>query len=224
MRPVKPPRYTPAALALGLAAGALLGGCGSATKTVTVAATPSATQATETRPQATETTPSATSAAPPANTSAGGTPAPTSTRTAPEPAFTEGAPSSEGTAGGGGVAAAVRARGYTPNDPGQYHPGQTLGVLVGTRAGSGDGYGQRAFFFVNGRYLGTDTKEPSASVKVVSQGDTEVTLAYPLYRSGDALCCPGGGQATVHFQLNNGRLTPLDPIPPAHSTSALSRY
>ena len=79
-------------------------------------------------------------------------------------------------------------------------------MLVGTRTGSGDGYGQQAFFFVDGRYIGTDAKEPSASVKVVSQGDTEVALAYPLYRSSDPLCCPSGGQAIVHFQLNNGRL------------------
>src|SRR5437588_273451 len=53
----------------------------------------------------------------------------------------------------------------------------------------------------------------SAKLRVVSQSDTEVTVAYPLYRRNDALCCPGGGQATVRFQLNNGRLTPLDPIP-----------
>ncbi len=70
---------------------------------------------------------------------------------------------------------------------------------MGTRTGSGDGYGQQAFFFVGGRYLGTDAKEPSATVKVVSQSDTEVTLAYPLYRKGDPLCCPGGGQASVRF-------------------------
>ena len=60
-------------------------------------------------------------------------------------------------------------------------------------------------------------------MKVVSQSDTEVTLAYPLYRSSDPLCCPSGGQATVRFQLNNGRLAPLGAIPPASSKSGLSR-
>jgi hypothetical protein len=88
---------------------------------------------------------------------------------------------------------------------------------------SSDGHGQQAFFFVNNGYIGTDAKEPSATVKVVSQSDTEVTLAYPLYRSSDPLCCPGGGQTTVTFQLNNGKLTPLGPIPPASSTTGLSR-
>ena len=67
-------------------------------------------------------------------------------------------------------------------------------MLIGTQTGSSDGYGQQAFFFVDGRFIGTDTKQPSATVKVLGQGDTEVTLAYPLYRSGDPLCSPSGGQ------------------------------
>jgi hypothetical protein len=92
-------------------------------------------------------------------------------------------------------------------------------VLIGTRAGSSDGYGQQAFFFVNGRYIGTDSKVPSATVSVVSQNDTEVTLAYPLYRKGDPLSSPSGGVAKVRFQLNNGQLAPLDEIPPASSSS-----
>ena len=118
----------------------------------------------------------------------------------------------------------MRARGFTPNDTSQYHSNQTLRVLVGTRTGSGDGYGQQAFFFIDGRYIGTDAKEPSATLKVVSQSDTSVTLAYPLYRHDDPLCCPGGGQATVSFQLDNGRLVPLGAIPPTNSTKGLSRY
>jgi hypothetical protein len=118
---------------------------------------------------------------------------------------------------------AVHERGYTPDDTSQFHSGQTLAVLVGTRTGSADGYGQQAFFFVGGRYIGTDTKEPSATVKVLSQGDTEVTLSYSLYRPHDPLGSPSGGQASVRFQLNNGKLTPLGTIPPASSSSGLSR-
>ena len=118
----------------------------------------------------------------------------------------------------------MRAKGYTPTDPSQYHSNQTLRVLVGRKSDSGDGYAQQAFFFVNGRYIGTDTREPSATLRVISQGDTEVTLGYPLYRRNDPLCCPGGGQATVRFQLNNGRLMPLDAIPPVERSGALSRH
>jgi hypothetical protein len=117
----------------------------------------------------------------------------------------------------------VRSKGFTPIESAQYHSNQALRVLVATRTGSGDGYGQQAFFFVNGRYLGTDAKEPSAKLRVVSQSDTEVALAYPLYRKNDPLCCPGGGQATVHFQLNNGRLTALDAIPAVGPASGPGR-
>jgi hypothetical protein len=151
----------------------------------------------------------------------GGTSAKTgTTRSAPEPAFTQHEAGSEGA---GTAAATVRANGFTPNDTSEYHANQTLRVLVGTRTGSGDGYGQRAFFFVGGRYIGTDAKEPSAKLRVVSQSDTSVTISYPLYRHTDPLCCPAGGQATVSFQLNNGKLVPVGKIPPASSTNGLSR-
>jgi hypothetical protein len=204
-----------------LACTALLAACGGGTKTVTATSSPSVTVASTAATATTDTT--ATSSAPktataPATSSAG---TPAATRTAPEPAFTEHQQSAAENVRA--AAALVRAHGFTPNDTSEYHAGQTLRVLVGTRTGSGDGYGQQAFFFVGDRYIGTDAKEPSASVKVVSQGETEVTLAYPLYRPSDPLCCPGGGTATVHFQLNNGKLTALDPIPPASSKAGLSR-
>jgi hypothetical protein len=137
------------------------------------------------------------------------------TRTGGAPAFTK-----ESTGGEGGLGAAVavvKAHGYTPGETSTYRAEQTLRVLVGTRTGASDGYGQQAFFFVDGHYIGTDTSEPSASVKVVGQSDTEVTLAYQIYKPGDPLGKPSGGEKTVRFQLNNGHLVALDPIP---STSA----
>jgi hypothetical protein len=211
-------------LLLGVSGAALLGGCGSGsqTKTASVASTPGASQ-TGTSAQPTTGTHSSTTTTPagPAQTTTnGGTPAPTTTRAAPEPAFTQQEARTEGLSG---ATAAVRAKGFTPNNTSDYHANQALRVLIGTRTGSGDGYGQQAFFFVNGRYIGTDSARPSATLRVVAQGDTEVTLAYPLYRKNDPLCCPGGGAARVRFQLDNGRLAPLDPIPPANSTNGLSR-
>jgi hypothetical protein len=203
-------------LPLALLSAVVLAGCGSQTKTVTVASAPATTSSstTTTAPSTTSSTPTTTAATTPTS--------PSTTRTAPEPSFTE--TEQEAKSGTLGAAvAALRARGYSPNDTAEYHSGQTLRVLVGTRTGSADGYGQQAFFFVDGHYLGTDTKEASAKVKVVSQNDTEVAVAYPLYRSGDPLCCPGGGQRVVHFALNNGKLTALDPIPPANSKTGDSR-
>jgi hypothetical protein len=197
-----------------LCAGALLLGCGSATKTVTASGAPPETQAQQSTKATTPTT-TAKSPATSQGTSTG------TTRSAPGPAFAQ--EKAQG-AGAAEAVALVRAKGYTPTDPSQYHSNQTLRVLVARKSNSGDGYAQQAFFFVNGRYIGTDTREPSATLRVVSQGDTEVALGYPLYRRNDPLCCPGGGQATVRFQLNNGRLMPVDAIPPVERSGALSRH
>jgi cytoskeletal protein RodZ len=216
-----------AALTLGVCDVVALSGCGgSQTKTVSATNEPATTQAsssvsTQSKPTtSTSTTPSTTSTTPAQTTTNGGTSAPTATRTAPEPAFAQQETHAEGVSA---AASLVRARGYTPNDTSEYHPDQTLRVLVGTRTGSSDGYGQQAFFFVSGRYIGTDTKEASATVKVLAQSDTEVTLGYSLYKPGDPLSSPSGGQAVVHFQLNNGKLTPVGKIPPASSSSGVAR-
>jgi LppP/LprE lipoprotein len=191
-----------------------LSGCGEATKTVSIANTPTpSTSSSSSASTGASTTTAATTTSALTSTTA------STTRTQSAPAFTH----PTGSSGSGAATAVLRAHGYTANDTSQYHPNQTLGVLVGTRTGSGDGYGQQAFFFVGGRYIGTDSTQPSATLRVVSQSDTQVTLAYPLYRSHDALCCPSGGEARVTFELNNGKLTPLQPIPPSSSQTGLSR-
>jgi LppP/LprE lipoprotein len=200
-----------------LVLAALLAGCGGGTKTVTAASAPLPEQTTSTAAPRTSTTTTSTSTTPTSTATApsesGGTSSPSTTRTAPAPAFTH--QGTGGTGSGGtsasaeGLSAAeavVRAQGFTVSSGSEYHPDQTLRVLVGSRSGSAEGNGQQAFFFVDGRYIGTDAKQPSAQIHVVSQGDTEVALAYAL---------AGGGQATVRFQLNNGKLVPLGAIPSA---------
>jgi LppP/LprE lipoprotein len=204
---------------LALAAGTLmLAACGSQAKTPTLAPAPA-----RSLPTTSQTTPPSRPAATGTSTApvtpSGGSEA-SSTRSAPEPAFASPPAQGEGLSA---ASATVRSLGYTPVSTSDYHPTQTLRVLTGTRAGSSDGHAQQAFFFVDGRYIGTDSREPSAMLTVVSQGDTEVTLAYALYRPGDAPCCPGAGQARVRFQLDNGKLAALDPIPPAHSSAGTSR-
>ncbi|HXB64702.1 MAG TPA: LppP/LprE family lipoprotein [Solirubrobacteraceae bacterium] len=234
------------ALALGAMGGALLGGCGGGTQTVSVSGAPdtggggahadaqpstpagstTATGTHTTTPTPTTTTSAGGGTGVPNTTSPAGEPTASTTRTAPAPAFVHpGGQSSEGSASAAAEAAAqaVRAQGYTPESLTPYHPNQTLRVLIGTRNDSTAGYNQRAFFFLDSHYLGTDSSQPSASVRVVGQSDTEVALAYALYRPGDHECCPSGGTATVHFQLNNGQLVPLQSIPPASSAGGLSR-
>jgi hypothetical protein len=208
------PLTIPMAL-LGVALAALLAGCGGGTKTVdastplpegTTSTSAPRTNTTTTTP-VTPTTPTSTATAP---SESGGTAGPSTTRTATAPAFTHqggaGTTTGESAEGLGAAEAVVRTKGFTVNAASDYHPNQTLRVLVGTRTGSAEGNGQQAFFFVDGRYIGTDAKQPSAQIHVVSQGDTEVTLAYAL---------AAGGQATVRFQLNNGKLAPLGEIPSA---------
>lgn len=209
----------PATTLLAAAATAMaIAGCGSGgTKTVSVANTAPSEAAT----QPTTTTGTTKSSPPPTTstntgTSTNQTGGAEATRTGSAPAFTKESASSEGV---GAATAVVRAHGYTPDETSQYRPNQTLRVLVGTKTGSSDGYGQQAFFFVDGHYLGTDTSQPSATVKVVSQGDTEVTLSYPIYQAGDPLGSPSGGEKTVRFQLNNGHLVPLGQIPSAAARS-----
>lgn len=225
-----------AAVVAALATGAIaLAGCGESTETVSVSSAPTST-GTQARTSAASgststhsTTPTTATGATGATGPASGSATPSTTRTAPAPAFAEqerakttgaGGTSAEGAEG---AAAVVREHGYLANNTSEYHPNQTLRVLIGTGERSNDGYDKRAFFFLDGRYIGTDASTPSAQVSVVSQGDTEVTLAYSLYRPHDALCCPSGGQAKVTFQLNNGKLAPLQPIPPAQSSTGLSR-
>jgi hypothetical protein len=199
-----------------MALAALLAGCGGGTKTVDASTPlPEGTTSTSAPRASTTTSTTATSTTPTSTTTppseSGGTASPSTTRTATAPAFTHqggtGATTTGESAEGLGAAeAVVQAKGFTVDAASDYHPDQTLRVLVGTRTGAAEGNGEQAFFFVDGRYIGTDAKQPSASVHVVSQGDTEVALAYAL---------AGGGQATVRFQLNNGKLVPLEAIPSA---------
>jgi hypothetical protein len=216
---------------LGACAGVLVSGCGSATKTVSVAGPPRGSQtaaasapSTRTGPTATPDAANAPSTGAPAQSANGGTTAPEggagATHTAPEPAFAEHGGGEEGLSA---ATAVLQEKGFTPTDTSDYHPNQTLRVLIGSRTESGVGHAEQAFFFVDGHYVGTDTSEPSARVSVLEQGDTRVALAYALYKKSDPTCCPSGGQATVRFELDNGTLTPLDPIPPVTSGTGLSR-
>jgi hypothetical protein len=210
------------AAALALLAVLALTACGDSTKTVTEGGPPGggATAGTSTGSGATGSTTPSTGTTESGQSANGGTTAPSTTRTATEPAFAqqENVPQETQAA-----AAVVRSHGYTPADVGEYHPNQTLRLLVGTRSGSADGYGQQVFFFVDGHFIGTDASEPSAAVKVVSQNDTEAVVAYSLYRPGDPLSSPSGGRALVHFQLDNGKLVPLQAIPPVRAAGAASR-
>lgn len=121
--------------------------------------------------------------------------------------------------------ARVRAEGFTVEDTATYDDSYALRVLIGTREGSATGFAQRAFFFVESDYIGTDTSADSASIEYAGQDDETVSLSYALYRRDDPNCCPTGGDATVTYQFNPDResLTPLDEIPSDSGNARLSR-
>lgn len=115
----------------------------------------------------------------------------------------------------------VSGRGYDPLVS-NWQNGRTLNVIVGLVHGGGDGHNQRAFFFAGGRPIGTDTSDPSADMRIVSATDDTVSLRYGLYTAKDALCCPSSF-AAVRYHWTGSKLVPLDPIPPADSSTAPSR-
>jgi hypothetical protein len=203
---MKPTKLASATL-LGAVSALALAACGSGNNAASIATVPTQPTTPATSPSTPAPTPTATV---PTTTTPTKT-APKATRTATAPAFIQTQP----TAGGPlGVAEGVVNRaGYTVREPSTYKSSDTLQVLLGARGTSADPQ-QQAFFFVNGRYIGTDARGPSGSLSVVSTSDTAVTLRYHLYRPSDQGCCPSGTATDVQFALNNGMLTPSGPIPP----------
>jgi len=140
----------------------------------------------------------------------------TATATTTAPATTTQPPLSD-------AEAVLAKQGYQDADPGTYDQHQSLAVLIGIRTGSADATAQRAFFFADGRFIGTDTSDDSAGVRVGYQRPPVIDLQYALYRPKDPQCCATGGKATVRYQWNGTKLEPLDPIPPSSFKAALSR-
>ena len=72
----------------------------------------------------------------------------------------------------------------------------------------------RVFFFVDGRFVGTDAPNISRAVSIRSRSFVMVTLVYRLYRPSDASCCPTNGRRPVRFHWTGTRLARLDRLPP----------
>lgn len=187
-------------LALVAGAAALLTACGGErAKTVTrTTTTPSRTGASVPQP-----VPSGTASAPATPT---GSSCPAGARCAATPAQ---------------AAALIRSLGYPDAGTGAYSASLPLDVVVADKGG--DGTAQNAFFFAHGRYIGTDTADLSAGIRVSSISGDIVALTYALYKSSDPQCCPSAGAATVRFHWDGTHLTPLDRIPPSSYGGSGSR-
>jgi hypothetical protein len=114
------------------------------------------------------------------------------------------------------------ARGYAALGERDWRPDQPLKVLLGVARGA-DPRAELAFLFVGDRFIGTDTKDPSAQLEVAAQGGDSVTIAYGLYRPADQIDVPTGGSAEVMYRWDGARLVPQDPIPAASPAAPLSR-
>jgi hypothetical protein len=113
--------------------------------------------------------------------------------------------------------AQMRTQGFEPVAISTYKPRQSLRVLIGRPKATIGVRGRRAFFFVREQYIGTDAASPSARLRVASQDQSKITLVYARFAAGDKACCPSDGTVKVRFSMSDGRLQPLDPIPPPAS-------
>lgn len=137
--------------------------------------------------------------------------------------FTTAVPSTTPAVSGGNPLTAdpaiVRSRGYTPSPHNVQTPdgfGHTLYAWHGTCAGSADGYCQMMFFFIDTRFLGTDTKDPSTAIaEYRAAGTGTIAVTYASYGPQDPLCCPSGKPVTITYHWNGSRLIPSG-IPPGH--------
>jgi hypothetical protein len=107
----------------------------------------------------------------------------------------------------------VRSQGYAPVSLADYKVNHLLRVLIGKPVGTTPP-GLRAFFFVDGKYIGHDATSPSGKLRPGRQLEREITLVYTVYEDGDRACCPKGGEERVHFRWTGEALEPREDIPP----------
>jgi hypothetical protein len=108
----------------------------------------------------------------------------------------------------------LRGQGYAPVSLADYKFEHLLRVLIGKPVGTTPA-GLRAFFFVDGRYIGRDATSPSGKLRPGRQREREITLVYTVYEDGDRSCCPTGGEERVHFRWTGEALEPREKIPRA---------
>jgi len=110
--------------------------------------------------------------------------------------------------------------GYTVTATGSWAPAHQVTVLVGRHGG--DAHRQLAFFFVGGKLIGTDTKNPSAHISVADYTDTTVELTYATYTPDDDINSPSSSQ-NVTYTWNGSALVPNSAIPPEDPNAPGSR-
>jgi hypothetical protein len=77
-----------------------------------------------------------------------------------------------------------------------------------------DGRDQHIWFFLRGRFIGTDARDASKEIIGIWRDDRTIAFMYVLYRSSDANCCPTAGGRIVRFRWTGRRVVALDRLPP----------
>lgn len=103
----------------------------------------------------------------------------------------------------------VRSRGFDIVRLRDYDPGATLRVLIGRSSSRGE----LAFFFVDGEYLGNDSTDASAKLRVKRSSDLEVALSYRIFQPGDAPDAPTGEPVVVRFRYDGGQVRAAETLP-----------
>jgi hypothetical protein len=93
-------------------------------------------------------------------------------------------------------------------------PGRRFNALYGN-CRAGDGRDQHVWFFADGRFIRSDTREPDSSKRIIELWDDSETIAflYVLYGRDDANCCPTGGGRIVRFRIEGSHVRALDRLP-----------
>lgn len=79
-------------------------------------------------------------------------------------------------------------------------------------AGDASDSPQQVLFFDRRTPLGTPTPDPRPYITVTPVGDDIASVQYQWRQADEPACCPTG-IGTVRFRIEDGALTPLDPIP-----------
>ncbi|QSO47469.1 LppP/LprE family lipoprotein [Alicyclobacillus mengziensis] len=108
-----------------------------------------------------------------------------------------------------------------PNASVQTASGETLSAWIGVKMGS-DGYNQFVFFFLNGKYLGTDTAKPSLEITSAKAAGNGIAVTYPVYRKNDSFADPTGTPVTITYAWNGSELVPNKSYPKQFQSSTIS--
>ncbi|WDL95920.1 LppP/LprE family lipoprotein [Alicyclobacillus sp. ALC3] len=122
--------------------------------------------------------------------------------------------------------ALIKGKGYDvvatkPNASVQTGSGDTLTAWIGVAMRS-DGHNQYVFFFLNGKYLGTDTSKPSLEITGAQASGNGIAVTYPVYKANDSFANPTGTPVTITYTWNGSQLVPNKPYPVQFNTPSQS--